>query len=244
MRSKLAQVASKPVRKTVGELGAVSKAKDAKGHGSEKRGEGGGMVTNQDTEHTYGGYKKVTIPKGTPVVPASNLPADSSIKYWIDKLPSHLASNDEIDSHHRNYGFGVGGDEVDSHKEERYGGTATQRRQNAREVRQNQEYRNSVGKSLGFLNALQGLAKAKDAKGHGSEKRGGSGGANETSKINPKDVDVINYATSAYGHLLPGGGKFSELAGKVKESYDLATPQNKAVHDTLMKYPNRTFGVK
>ena len=99
------------IEKTIADF--IAKEKDAKGHGSNKRGDGVGMVTNQDTVHTYGGYKKVTIPKGTSVVPATNLPNDSSIKYWVHKLPPNLSNNDEIDSHHRNYGFGIGADEVD-----------------------------------------------------------------------------------------------------------------------------------
>lgn len=56
--------------------------------------------------------KEVTIPAGTTLVPASNLPAGSRIVWWVDELPDSLAADDFLDSWHRNYGIGLEGDAV------------------------------------------------------------------------------------------------------------------------------------
>jgi hypothetical protein len=46
----------------------------------------------------------VVIPAGTMVIPADNLPENSTIKYWA--LPWN--GMDEVaESHERNYGFGL-----------------------------------------------------------------------------------------------------------------------------------------
>lgn len=69
------------------------------------------MKTKHDIPYTMAGGRVTTIPKGTGVQPASNLPADNDagIAYWA----FNWAGMDEYEeSHARNYGFGVGKDDV------------------------------------------------------------------------------------------------------------------------------------
>lgn len=56
--------------------------------------------------------KEFTIPAGTSLIPASNLPAGSRIVWWVDELPDSMASDEFLDSWHRNYGIGLEGDAV------------------------------------------------------------------------------------------------------------------------------------
>lgn len=58
-------------------------------------------------------YTRVKIPAGLRVIPASNLPADSTIKYWLDELTPEMEENPVIESYHRNYGIGLTADEVE-----------------------------------------------------------------------------------------------------------------------------------
>lgn len=54
----------------------------------------------------------ITIPKGTRVIPASNLeqPNDSDIAYWCELWPD---MSDAMKSHARMYGFGVSASDVE-----------------------------------------------------------------------------------------------------------------------------------
>lgn len=56
--------------------------------------------------------KTITIPAGTKLIYASNLPARSHICWWVDELPAELAKDDMVDSWHRCYGIGLGRDAV------------------------------------------------------------------------------------------------------------------------------------
>ena len=58
---------------------------------------------------------KVTIPAGTPVEPASNLPDSSPIKYWVKPWQG---MDEYAESHERNYGFGVGAEDVTKTQDE------------------------------------------------------------------------------------------------------------------------------
>lgn len=56
--------------------------------------------------------KEYTLPAGTTLIPASNLPAGSRIVWWVDKLPPLFPVDEFLDSWHRNYGIGLEGDAV------------------------------------------------------------------------------------------------------------------------------------
>tara|TARA_Y100000401_G_scaffold113236_1_gene113662 strand:- start:293 stop:502 length:210 start_codon:yes stop_codon:yes gene_type:complete len=65
------------------------------------------MKTKKETEYRVMPYGKVaTIPAGTPVVPADNVPEGG---YWV--LPWR-GMDEAVKSWHRNYGFRVSADEV------------------------------------------------------------------------------------------------------------------------------------
>lgn len=56
--------------------------------------------------------REITLPAGTSLIAASNLPAGSRIVWWVDELPHHLAEDPFVESWHRNYGIGLEGDAV------------------------------------------------------------------------------------------------------------------------------------
>jgi hypothetical protein len=69
------------------------------------------LVTKENIRMGFAGtLHKVIIPKGTKVIPASNLPEDSKIKYWA--LPWKGMSQEEK-SFQRNYGYGLEENEVE-----------------------------------------------------------------------------------------------------------------------------------
>jgi len=72
-------------------------------------------ATTKDIEHKLGpGGKTITIPKGTQVYPANNLPDGG---YWViieDIFDDYdQSTNEQIESFARNYGLWVSDDEVD-----------------------------------------------------------------------------------------------------------------------------------
>lgn len=50
------------------------------------------------------------IPMGTKCIPASNLPEEASIKFWVEPWKNMTS---EAKSYMRNYGFGIREDEVE-----------------------------------------------------------------------------------------------------------------------------------
>lgn len=70
------------------------------------------MKTKFTTRHILESGRKVTIPAGLPVIPANNLPASASIKYWLVECPPK--ADDEIESHFNSNGFGFRANEVDA----------------------------------------------------------------------------------------------------------------------------------
>lgn len=68
------------------------------------------MKTIKVTRHQICGDKKILIPAGLKVVPATNLPKTSNIKYLLKELPTN--ASEEVESHFRNYGFGLFSHEV------------------------------------------------------------------------------------------------------------------------------------
>lgn len=69
------------------------------------------MKTKENIVYKYYPYGEVVIPKGTKVIPATNLPATSDIKYWCEAWDGIEYDNIAL-SWHRNYGFGLTSDEV------------------------------------------------------------------------------------------------------------------------------------
>jgi len=71
------------------------------------------LCTNKDLEKNWGWSNKlVTIPKGTPVIPADNIPGDW---YWIDLQDDGTfdrIADDEMISWSQIYGFRVGREHV------------------------------------------------------------------------------------------------------------------------------------
>ena len=67
------------------------------------------MKTKTEIKYRMGWIQRTTIPKGTPVFPATNLPEPG--QYWCEEWKGM----DEFEkSHARNYGFLVSEDEVTS----------------------------------------------------------------------------------------------------------------------------------
>jgi hypothetical protein len=56
--------------------------------------------------------KKMTIPKGSKVIPASNLPAGSG--FWLKSIPKAYKDNPFAESWVRNYGIRIQEEEVES----------------------------------------------------------------------------------------------------------------------------------
>lgn len=54
--------------------------------------------------------KPVQIMAGSEVVPATNLPESSWIKFWLKDCP--INADDQVESHFRNIGFGFEANEV------------------------------------------------------------------------------------------------------------------------------------
>lgn len=69
------------------------------------------MHTRKTYFHLEDG-RKVLIPSGLRVRPASNLPASQKIKWWLDELTPRLSKDLQIESHFRNIGFGFSDEEV------------------------------------------------------------------------------------------------------------------------------------
>ena len=215
--AELAQVTSTGRRTSVSELGTIAKAKDAKGHGSEKRG-GGGDVSdykaprfgedakpittfpNEKYVLGHGGHHLVEVDNANTgrkmmvAVRSNGVHTDYPLrnpsgtvtydhpewfpKAFRDKVQTYsdsMAAKDVSDAKMEQRSAitdklvdramangpaprNAAGCVKDNHWSEGYDPTS-----------------NSVGKSLSIFGLMQGLAKAKDAKGHGSEKRGGGG---------------------------------------------------------------------
>ena len=53
--------------------------------------------------------------------------------------------------------------------------------------------------------------------------------------------EVLTYALSSYGYLLPFNGEFTleDLAERVKSVYSLDNPQNNAVYNALVTYQDK-----
>lgn len=47
----------------------------------------------------------IQFPAGLDVIPASNLPENSVIKYWLNELPAEMKKDIQIESFFRNYGI-------------------------------------------------------------------------------------------------------------------------------------------
>jgi hypothetical protein len=58
----------------------------------------------------WSAQREIEIPSGTMLRRADNLPAGSDIYWWVESLPPELAENEEVESWHRCYGIGLGGD--------------------------------------------------------------------------------------------------------------------------------------
>ena len=71
------------------------------------------MKTKKEIVYKLSYGSEVTIPKGAPVIPADNLPADNGagIAYWVEPWQG---IDDSAESHARTYGFGVGVDDVEA----------------------------------------------------------------------------------------------------------------------------------
>ena len=69
------------------------------------------IVTASEIEYRGAfGYESHTIPAGTLCIPADNLPAGLTPKYWVCDWEG---MSDAAESYGRNYGFLVEGDEVE-----------------------------------------------------------------------------------------------------------------------------------
>jgi len=75
------------------------------------------MKTNKEISYGIAGFQTVIIPKGTPVIPADNIPQnqenpdnDYSIQYWVKPW---AGMSEEAESHERTYGFGVSANDVE-----------------------------------------------------------------------------------------------------------------------------------
>jgi len=131
---------SRPIRKSVGELGRVEKAKDAKGHGSEKR--GGSAEQTVDMSRTDG------------MATYNKLKADGYKTAWSGEGKIHMVKPPGAKANPQEVIAGIPADGFDSQK--RWGNSAIR----------------GVGVNSPAMMEARRLAKAKDAKGHGSNKRG------------------------------------------------------------------------
>jgi len=70
------------------------------------------MKTNKHIRYDYGNFYHAGIPKGTPVIPADNLPQpnDSEIAYWAEPWKG---MSERAQSWMRNYGFGIKKEDVE-----------------------------------------------------------------------------------------------------------------------------------
>ena len=66
------------------------------------------MKTKQDKKFSYNWYRSITIPAGTPVVPASNLPGD---RYFAELDPAEYG--EDVISWSGTYGFIYEAEEVE-----------------------------------------------------------------------------------------------------------------------------------
>lgn len=69
-------------------------------------------MQTKETKYKLPWGREITIPAGLPVFRATNLPADCEIKWWVSSLTDEMSDDEEIESHHRNIGFGLTENEV------------------------------------------------------------------------------------------------------------------------------------
>lgn len=62
-------------------------------------------VTKEIEYRAAGTFQTFYIPAGLKVIPATNLPKDNLIKYWLDELPENPTS--EFEAMYRICGFGL-----------------------------------------------------------------------------------------------------------------------------------------
>ena len=159
VKARSSQLPDRPSRCSAGELGRISRAKDAKGHGSEKR--DGYAYSNPDASNGKGPWegKPNGFSRETHRVHFEAPAGHTTYQDHYSKQDADKASMDGWERKHTEVG------------------TTTLNRRGANDASLDfVPNAQTFGKSLSVFGLMQGLAKAKDAKGHGSEKRGGSGG--------------------------------------------------------------------
>jgi hypothetical protein len=260
------------VRKaSAGDLGTIAKAKDAAGHGSEKRGYSNGGVygehpaTGKGNQSYAGGLTgrtqsaeeyaamKDKLTGGGVQQPAPAQPAAAPAQPVNYKSVHQQYKRNEGENHHsenaqllaQHFGTPEEHEQVKQNialrdKAGGYSGAegmAAYRFNNEIDAKyypklQEAAGRKTVGKSLGYLGAMRGLAKAKDAGGHGSEKHGGGGAesaAGGSDKISMPEV---------YSHL---SNHFKGLAAKLPLSGDISV-QELNMDKVYSDYPDTSPG--
>lgn len=55
----------------------------------------------------------INFPAGLSVIPATNMPEDSEIKFWLDELPVEMQDDLVLESYMQNYGIPLADDQVE-----------------------------------------------------------------------------------------------------------------------------------
>lgn len=69
------------------------------------------LVTNRTIEYKAAPHGHIaTIPEGTPVIPATNLPSDEGQRYWAEPWED---MSEDAEGWQRNYGFLIDDEDVE-----------------------------------------------------------------------------------------------------------------------------------